>query len=136
MQVSVALRIKEMGYALILTDKDSGCACRSTIFTELDTFDVGGHESLISTLVKVYEIRGVLTVASIVIIPWRCICSWPSRYFCQSLEACRNKFVTRSLLSDGNILQPKFYLAKNLRAARKFIANWGVQRFKGDGQFG
>jgi biotin carboxylase len=133
MQLRAAQEIKRRGYALILSDRDPEAVCRrfSDAFVELDTFDVPGHLAATRELAACYAIKAVLTVAA--------DCHYTVACTAQQLKlphlspeislACRNKVVTRQLLTAGGLLQPDCHTAANYDEALNILAAYPEKSF-------
>jgi S-sulfo-L-cysteine synthase (3-phospho-L-serine-dependent) len=125
MQVATAQEIKRRGYALILSDRSPQAICRPLAehFLELDTFDVPGHLAAAAGLKEKYDIAAVLTAAA--------DCHYTVARTAEFLglphlspeisQRCRNKLVTREVLTAAGLPQPRFFGARNYAEAVAFV---------------
>ncbi|MCH7725284.1 MAG: ATP-grasp domain-containing protein [Planctomycetes bacterium] len=126
MQVPAALEIVNQGFKLILTDRDAECPCAKYAkeFIEMDTFDITGNLIKAEKLLNKFDIRAVLTIAA--------DCHTTVAVLARFLglhgidpeisKICRVKHLTREVLREKGIPQPKFIAVKNIRDAYQFIA--------------
>ncbi len=129
MQESAAKKIVELGYKLILTDHNSQCICAryADEFVVCDTFDLGGNQLAAQVLSEKYEISAVLTVAA--------DCHETVARISRQLNLhgiapeisrnCRQKNITRELLTGAGIPQPKFLCVNNFTDAKIFLSSLG-----------
>ena len=122
-------RIMKLGYKLILTDINPNCICRkiSDEFICLDTFDISGNIERAHLLKSKYKICAVLTAAA--------DCHYTVSKIAQELNlhgispeisnACRQKHITREILTKAGIRQPRYTFAENLVDAKKFLSSIG-----------
>lgn len=122
MQERFARTVKQLGYALIVTDLNPDCLCRqyADFFLECDTFDIQENLKAAEQIRQTYDIRACVTLAA--------DCHLTVAYLCRYLgihgispeiaKSCRQKVRTREILSRAGIAQPKFFLASSLRDAR------------------
>ncbi len=129
MQESAAKKIVELGYKLILTDHNPQCLCAryADEFVACDTFDVDGNQFAAQELSEKYEICGVLTLAA--------DCHETVARISRQLnlhglspeisQKCRQKNITREILTVAGIPQPRFVCVNNLTDAKVFLSSLG-----------
>lgn len=129
MQVSAAKSIVALGYKLIVTDLNPDCVCApyADSFLAFDTFDVPSNQAAATELAQRYEICAVVTLAA--------DCHHTVAVISQQLglhgispeisRACRQKNLTRDILTQAGIPQPKFKCVQTLSDARAFLAELG-----------
>lgn len=129
MQESAAKKIVELGYKLILTDHNPQCLCAryADEFVACDTFDVDGNQFAAQELSEKYEICGVLTLAA--------DCHETVARISRQLnlhglspeisQKCRQKNITREILTAAGIPQPRFVCVNNLTDAKVFLSSLG-----------
>jgi len=125
MQESAARKIIDFGYSLILTDIDKNCVCAqyANEFIECDTFDFSGNIAAAEELKKKYEICAGITVAA----DCHETVAQVNRYLGLTgidpkiSHICRHKNITRSILTNAGILQPKYACVDSLDKARVFL---------------
>lgn len=125
MQESAAKKIRDSGYKLILTDLNRGCVCGkyASEFVECDTFDLQGNKAAAEKLRKKYTIAAGITLAA--------DCHETVAHINRQLElpgispeiahVCRHKNLTRAVLSNAGIPQPKYACVQNIEEARSFL---------------
>jgi len=125
MQLPLAQHIKSLGYSLILSDNDIGCSCKflADKFIHIDTFDIAGHIKIAEHLVHDYKILAAVTVAA--------DCHETVANICKKLglhgispsisNICRHKNLTRKLLTQAGIPQPKFNYVNSFESAKEFL---------------
>lgn len=125
MQVPLAQHIKSLGYSLIVSDNDIECSCQSLAdrFIQIDTFDIAGHIKIAEYLANEFKILAAVTVAA--------DCHETVANICQKLDLhgisppishiCRHKNLTRELLTQAGIPQPKFSYVNSFESAKKFL---------------
>ncbi len=131
MQESAAKRIVSLGYQLIVTDLNPQCVCSPYAheFLAFDTFDVDSNVAAARDLAEKYEIRAVVTLAA--------DCHHTVAVISKQLglhgispdisRACRQKNLTRDILTKAGIPQPKFKCVQALDEAKAFLAELGGQ---------
>jgi biotin carboxylase len=131
MQVPTAKRIVALGYKLILTDLNPRCACAQYAdeFLFFDTFDVESNLIAAHKLTAKYEILAVVTVAA--------DCHYTVAVLSKYLRVhgispeisrvCRQKNLTREVLTNAGIQQPRFKCVRNIAEAKDFISELGGQ---------
>jgi biotin carboxylase len=129
MQEPAARKVKERGFRLIISDRDSGCVCAryADELVERDTFDIPGNMDASRWLARRYEIRAVLPPAA--------DCHETVAHVARSLglpavspklaRTCRQKHLTREALTAAGIPQPGFRLVHSANEARAFIRELG-----------
>ena len=129
MQEHAARKIIEFGYKLILTDMDSNCVCAKYAddFIECDTFDFSGNIDAADKLKLKYKICAGVTVAA--------DCHETVALINRHLglvgidpeiaHICRQKNITRDVLTAAGIYQPKYECVNNLKDAKLFLASIG-----------
>ena len=129
MQEHAAKKIIEFGYKLILTDMDSNCVCAKYAddFIECDTFDFFGNINAADKLKLKYKICAGVTVAA--------DCHETVALINRHLglvgidpeiaHICRQKNITRDVLTAAGIYQPKYECVNNLKDAKLFLASIG-----------
>ncbi len=129
MQESAAKHIVSLGYKLIVTDLNPFCVCAKYAdeFLAIDTFDVDGNLIAVRDLVEKFNIQAVLTVAA--------DCHYTVAVISKRLglhgispaisRACRQKNLTREILSKAGIPQPVFKCVHDLAEAKAFIVELG-----------
>lgn len=129
MQESAAKSIVAFGYRLIVTDLNPQCVCAPLAheFLTLDTFDVDSNLAAVGDLAEKYNIRAVVTLAA--------DCHYTVAVISQHLGlhgispdislACRQKNLTREILTAAGIPQPRFKCVKALADARAFLVELG-----------
>lgn len=129
MQEHIAIKIIEMGYKLILTDININCVCAKYAddFIECDTFDFSGNIKAADSLKLKYKICAGLTVAA--------DCHETVALVNKHLglvgidpeiaHICRQKNITRDVLTAAGIYQPKYACVNNLKDAKLFLASIG-----------
>lgn len=117
MQRVAAEKIKNRGYALILTDGSAECVLHSMAdeFVHLDTFGIAENIAKANELKERYDIRAVFTSGA--------DCHETVANVARHLglpgidpnisRICRYKHETRALLAEAGIPQPKFTIVKN-----------------------
>ena len=125
MQLPIAQHIKSLGYSLILSDNDIDCCCKflADKFVQIDTFDIVGHIKKAEQLAHEYKILAAVTVAA--------DCHETIANICKKLglhgispsisNICRHKNLTRELLTQAGIPQPKFSYVNSFGSAKKFL---------------
>jgi biotin carboxylase len=125
MQVLAARKIKQQGFALILSDRNASapCAVLADRFVELDTFDVESHLVAADELRDEFDIRAVLTAAA--------DCHYTVARTAEHLglhhlspdisRNCRNKLATREILTAAGLPQPLYRGAESYDEAAGFI---------------
>lgn len=125
MQESAAKRILNLGYKLILTDFNRDCACAKYAdeFVECDTFDLEGNKAAAERLQKKYIVSAGITLAA--------DCHETVAHVNRQLglpgisprisHTCRHKNLTRAVLTDAGIPQPKFACVQNIEEAKSFL---------------
>ncbi len=131
MQASAAQSIVALGYKLIVTDLNPECVCApyADAFLAFDTFDVESNQAAANDLAQRYEIRAVVTLAA--------DCHHTVAVISQQLglhgispdisRACRQKNLTRDILTKAGIPQPKFKCVQSLTEAQAFLSELGGQ---------
>jgi biotin carboxylase len=131
MQVPTARRIVALGYKLILTDLNPYCVCAEYAdeFLAFDTFDVESNLAVAYALAEKYEILAVVTVAA--------DCHYTVAVLSKYLRVhgispeisrvCRQKNLTREVLTNAGIQQPRFKCVQDIAAAKDFIFELGGQ---------
>jgi biotin carboxylase len=129
MQVSIAQKIVHAGYQLILTDMNLQCACAQFAheFVACDTFDVLANVHAADQLKEKFQIGAVLTVAAdchetVAILNRHLGLHGISPDIARS---CRQKNITRTILTKAGIRQPRFSCVNNLQDARAFLLELG-----------
>lgn len=129
MQEHCARKIIEFGYKLILTDMDKDCVCAkyADTFIECDTFDFSGNIDAADKLKLKYKICAGVTVAA--------DCHETVALINRHLglvgidpeiaHICRQKNITRDILTAAGIYQPKYKCVNNLEDAKLFLASIG-----------
>ena len=129
MQEHIAKKIIELGYKLIVTDMDSTCVCAKYAdeFVECDTFDFSGNIDAADKLKLKYKICAGITVAA--------DCHETVALINRHLglvgidpeiaHICRQKNITRDVLSAAGIYQPKYQCVNNLKDAKQFLTTIG-----------
>lgn len=131
MQASAAKGMVALGYKLIVTDLNPQCVCAeyADTFLAFDTFDVDSNLAAARDLAAKYDIRAVLTLAA--------DCHHTVAVVGKQLgvhvispeisRACRQKNLTREILTAAGIPQPRFKCVRDLAEARAFLAELGGQ---------
>jgi biotin carboxylase len=131
MQASAAKSIVALGYQLIVTDLNPQCVCAPFAheFLAFDTFDVDSNVAAARDLAEKYEIEAVVTLAA--------DCHHTVAVISKLLglhgispdisRACRQKNLTRDILTKAGIPQPKFKCVNGLAEAQSFLAELGGQ---------
>jgi cysteine synthase A len=129
MQEYAARRILELGYKLILTDRDPDCVCAryASEFVELDTFDQDGNAAAARRLRTKYAIAAGITVAAdchetVAIVNRGLGLAGISP---ELSHVCRYKDQTRSILTSAGIPQPRYARVSDLSEARAFLGRLG-----------
>ena len=129
MQEHAAKKIVELGYQLILTDINSNCVCAKYAdeFIECDTFDFEANLEAADKLKANHHISAVLTLAA--------DCHETVAMINKHLglngidpkiaHICRNKNITREVLTLAGIPQPKFSCVDNIEDAKSFLLSIG-----------
>ena len=129
MQEPAARKVKERGFRLIISDRDSGCVCAryADELVERDTFDIRGNMDASIWLARRYEIRAVLPPAA--------DCHETVAHVAGSLglpavspklaRTCRQKHLTREVLTKAGIPQPGFRLVHSAERRGPLFANSG-----------
>ena len=130
MQRPAAEKIKERGYALILTDGSGECILRPLAdeFVHLDTFAIKENVTKADELQERYDIRAVFTAAA--------DCHETVARVARHLglpgldpeiaHACRYKYETRALLTDAGIPQPKFRVVQSYAEGLRALQDTGT----------
>jgi biotin carboxylase len=125
MQILAARKIKQKGFALILSDRNPSapCAALADRFVELDTFDVDGHLVAADALRDEFDIQAVLTAAA--------DCHYTVARTAEHLgvhhlspeisKNCRNKLATREILTAAGLPQPLYHGAESYDEGAAFI---------------
>jgi len=125
MQVPAAVEIIDLGYKLILTDRDPDCPCaqHASDLIQKDTFDISGNLREAEKLLNKFDIKAVVTVAA--------DCHTTVAELARFLglhgiapeisKLCRAKHLMRDTLSRKGIPQPNFKIVKNIEDAHKFL---------------
>ena len=125
MQESAARKILSLDYKLILTDLDRDCICAKYAdeFVECDTFDLEGNKKAAERLREKYIIAAGLTLAA--------DCHETVAHVNRQLglpglspevsHVCRYKNLTRAILTDAGIRQPKLACVKTFDRAKAFL---------------
>jgi biotin carboxylase len=131
MQVPTARKVVALGYKLILTDLNPLCACAQYAdeFLTLDTFDVESNLMASHDLAQKYKILAVVTVSA--------DCHYTVAILSRHLRVhgispeisrvCRQKNLTREVLTNAGIRQPKFKCVQDIVEAKNFISKLGGQ---------
>jgi len=129
MQEPAAQKILDLGFELILTDMNRGCACAkyATEFVECDTFDREGNEAAAERLRKKYAIAAGITLAA--------DCHETVAHVNRLLgipglspdisHICRQKNLTRAALTRAGIPQPKYACVRSIEEANAFMRSLG-----------
>ena len=129
MQKHAAKKIIELGYQLILTDIDSNCVCAKYAdeFIVCDTFDFKANLEAADKLKDNYHISAIVTLAA--------DCHETVALVNKHLglngidpeiaHICRNKNITREVLTLAGIPQPKFSCVDNIEDAKSFLISIG-----------
>lgn len=122
MQELMSKTIKARGFALILTDFNKDCFCRplADVFLNLDTFDSKGNILAVKKINNRYDIKAVVTTAA--------DCHETVAQVAESLglhgidpgiaHACRQKQITRQILTAAKVPQPRFALVGSFAEAK------------------
>lgn len=125
MQESAAKKILDLGYKLILTDLNRDCVCAkyANEFVECDTFDLEGNKAAAEKLRQKYTISAGITLAA--------DCHETVAHINRQLglpgispeisHICRHKNLTRAVLTNAGIPQPKYTCVQNIEEARSFL---------------
>lgn len=125
MQESAAKKILDFGYKLILTDLNRDCVCAkyANEFVECDTFDLEGNKAAAEGLQQKYIISAGITLAA--------DCHETVAHVNRQLglpgispeisHICRQKNLTRGVLADAGIPQPKFACVRDIEKAKSFF---------------
>ncbi len=129
MQEPAAIKIKELGYRLIISDRSPDCHCAryADELLALDTFDIAGNLQAAQTLAGKFAIEAVLAVAA--------DCHETVAVVASSLRLnaldpkiahiCRYKQETRAILRQAHLPQPLAAVARDLGEARQLLADFG-----------
>jgi argininosuccinate lyase len=129
MQEPAALKIKSLGYRLIITDRSMDCHCAryADEMLALDTFDIPGNLRAAPALAKKFAIEAVLTAAA--------DCHETVASVGRSLQLnaldpeiahlCRYKQKTRAVLTQAGLPQPACDTVKDIDSARQLLAGFG-----------
>jgi len=129
MQELTAKKIIQMGFKLLITDRDPDCICSKYAdeLVELDTFDIEGNINAATNLGKNLKIKAVISPAA--------DCHETVAHVGKFLRLhaispetshiCRYKHLTREVLSMANVPQPRFRSVSNIDEARRFIEEIG-----------
>ena len=129
MQEPAAKKIIDAGYQLILTDMNRACVCAkyAAEFIECDTFDVEGNRAAAERLRKKYAISAGITLAA--------DCHETVAHINRLLglpgispeisRTCRQKHLTRAVLTRAGITQPRFACVSNIEEAKSFLQSLG-----------
>lgn len=130
MQRLAAEKIKERGYALIITDGFEKCVLRSMAdeFIHLDTFDIKANIKKANELKKNYAIKAVFTGAADC---HETVASVARHLGLPGIDPkishiCRYKYETRQVLTKAGIPQPKFKVVKTYTEALKALEKIGT----------
>lgn len=130
MQVAAARRIRELGLDLIVTDRDTDCPCArfASELVALDTFDVAGNLKAAERLARGYTIKAALTVAA--------DCHETVAHVARRLglpgvdpalsKICRFKTLTREVLAEAGVPQPRSAIVESLDEARRSASEIGL----------
>lgn len=125
MQESAAKKILNFGYKLILTDFNRDCICAKYAdeFIEYDTFDIERNKAAATILQEKYAISAGITLAA--------DCHETVAQVNRQLglpgispdisRLCRHKNLTRTVLTNAGIRQPKFACVQHIEEARSFL---------------
>jgi biotin carboxylase len=129
MQVPAARAIKELGYQLIVSDVSDECACRSLAdyFIQADTFDPAANLAMIDSCPARDRISCVFTCAAdchetVAILARALNCHGINPDISHS---CRQKHLTREILTKAGLRQPRFKVVKSFAEAKHFVAELG-----------
>ena len=126
MQQVAAARVRRRGLALVLSDGSETAICRDMAdkFLHLDTFDVDGHIAAATAVQAEFDIVAVVTTGA--------DCHYTVNLLAEHLglthlppsisESCRNKALTREILTAAGLDQPRFFKAHSFRAAFDFLS--------------
>jgi biotin carboxylase len=129
MQEAAAKKILDLGYRLILTDMNRDCVCAkyANEFVECDTFDLEGNKNAAERLGKKYVIAAGITLAA--------DCHETVAHINRQLgipgispetsHICRQKNLTRAVLTNAGIPQPKFACVRTIEEAKSFLETLG-----------
>jgi len=129
MQRPAAEKIRERGFALIISDGSAECALRSMAdeFLHVDIFDIKGSIAAADELKRRYDLKAVFTAAS--------DCHETVAHVARHLglhgvdpaisHICRYKQESRELFTKTGIPQPKFATARTFAEAKKIIKKFG-----------
>ncbi|MFA6528003.1 MAG: hypothetical protein WCT46_00510, partial [Candidatus Gracilibacteria bacterium] len=130
MQEIAARRILKEGYKLIITDYNPKCVCAKYAdkLVKTDTFDIAANIKAIPGLRKEFNIKGVLTVAA--------DCHETVAHVARKLDLsgldpeiskiCRYKILSRKLLSEKGLPQPKAKEARSVKEAKSVMEEIGL----------
>ena len=134
MQEPAARKITELGYKLILTDKNAECTCAKYAdeIVEIDTFDIQKNLEAARKLKTKYVIVAVLTTGADC---HETVASVAQELRLTGLEPkvsnlCRYKQKTRDLLTKVDIPQPKYGVFKTRDDAVSFAKTLGKAAIK------
>lgn len=131
MQESAAKYIVGLGYKLIVSDLNPECVCAKYADELLvcDTFDVDGNLAAARGLAEKYNLQAIVTLAA--------DCHYTVAVLCRRLGlhglspeiswSCRQKHLTREILTNAGIHQPRFKCVHSLAEARDFMTELGGQ---------
>jgi biotin carboxylase len=130
MQRAAADAVKARGLKLILTDGNPNCilAPRADVFLSVDTFGIAENKVRAAELVNQFDIRAVFTAAA--------DCHETVAEVARALNlpgidpaiahACRYKYLTRKILTEAGIPQPRYAIVRNLAEAKTALADIGL----------
>ncbi len=129
MQRPAAEAAKELGFSLIVSDRNPDCPCSALAdaFFRLDTFDIRGHIAAAEEARRDWSIEAVFTAGA--------DCHWTVALLakhlgCHGLDpdlarACRFKHKTRQILQRAGIPQPRWGTARTLHEAKRVASTLG-----------
>ena len=127
MQVPLVRELVSRGHKVVVSDGSAECPAGeiADIFLEMDTLDVSGHIRAANELSKNLNIRAVLTVAAdchetVSAVAEHLNLPGLPRSVSQSL---RRKDLFRTKLRDSGVLQPQYFVSKNLEEARALVSD-------------
>src|SRR3990167_2906581 len=125
MQYIVAKKIKESGFALILSDRNDQAICvpLADQFYQIDTFDQSSHLHACEEAKKKFDIVAVMTFASDCHLTVSIVSAYLKLHGITSDISmnCRDKIKTRQTLTRAGLYQPVYYQTQHYNDAILFL---------------
>ncbi|MBU2685847.1 MAG: hypothetical protein KKF27_21610 [Gammaproteobacteria bacterium] len=130
LQVPAVRAAQELGYKVLVTDRDSGCCCAALVdsFVALDTFDVEGHKRLVADWFNYGELAAVFTAGAdpVVTVTEAARVAGLHGINPDIARICQHKGLTRITLEGYGVPQPRFGIANDAQTILGLIRNQSI----------